>query len=102
MGSSWTSPSVMISGRALSYASLEGQNPRTAKRALVTGEFKMLWAWGIIGVSLIFFHWSFCQNTTATTNSNALKAHSHRCRTALFSRSTIGEEGWGEGALSMG
>lgn len=34
---------------------IDRRNPRTNKRALVTGEFKVLWAWGVVGVSLIFF-----------------------------------------------
>lgn len=36
-------------------AGIDSRNPRTSKRALVTGEFKFLWAWGVVGVSLIFF-----------------------------------------------
>ena len=34
---------------------IDRKNPRTARRALVTGDFKVLWAWGAVGVALILF-----------------------------------------------
>ena len=34
---------------------IDRKNPRTSKRALVTGDFKPIWAWGVVGVSLVFF-----------------------------------------------
>ena len=34
---------------------IDRKNPRTSKRALVTGDFKVLWAWCAVGASLVLF-----------------------------------------------